>query len=331
MIEFLSTIKLSDPNTVRLSVAMVFTFASVFLFVLGISLYVRMRLAFKRRAALERHWTSPDGALGRRQAESPGSIRSQSLLATSALLGEVERGAAAKDESETSKIRREMTRAGFFGARSVFWYQTVRAAFLAGGGLLGYLGYSYLVPSSEDNSKIIAAAMLAGMGFLIPSRFVEMRKKKLVQECREAFPDFIDLLIVCAEAGVGPRSAIDRLSREIARNTPILGAQLYLASLEIRAGSSLHEAIFNLSRRIQVDEATALASLLEQTEQLGTSVTDALRVYRDEMRERRLVRAEEKAHALPAKLVLPLGLFVFPVILIVIMLPAVIRMKSQGF
>ncbi len=125
--------------------------------------------------------------------------------------------------------------------------------------------------------------------------------------------------------------SLNRLSREIARATPILGAHLDLASLEIRAGASLHQALFSFARRIKINEAAALATLLDQTEQLGTSVTDALRVYRDEMRDRRLVRAEQKAHALPAKLVLPLGLFVFPVILVVILLPAVIRMKSAGF
>ena len=156
-----------------------------------------------------------------------------------------------------------------------------------------------------------------------------MRKKRLVQECREGFPDFIDLMIVCAEAGLGPGAAIDRLSREIAKTYPILGAHLYLASLEIRAGQQPAPGAFQLvaaDRRSK--RPRPLASLLEQTEQLGTSVTDALRVYSDEMRERRLVRAEEKAHSLPAKLVLPLGLFVFPVILVVILLPAVIRMKE---
>ncbi len=330
MMETLSTIGLSAPLTVRLAAAMAFTFASVFLLILGVSTYVRTRLVFKRRATLIRQDSASLVATGPAGSESLRSFRHQSLLATSALLGDVERGAA-RDESEASKIKREMHRAGFFSERSVFWYQISRASFLGAGALLGYLGYSYFFPGSAGNSKIIAAAFLGGVGFLIPSRFVAVRKNRLVQECREGFPDFIDLLIVCAEAGLGPRSAIDRLSREIAKATPILGAHLYLASLEIRAGSSLHQALFSFSRRIQVDEAAALAVLLEQTEQLGTSIADALRVYRDEMRDRRVVRAEEKAHALPAKLVLPLGLFVFPVILIVILLPAVIRMKSAGF
>ncbi len=267
---------------------------------------------------------------------SPAALRirvlcdSRILSATSALLGDVERGAA-QGEGESSKIKRELMRAGFFGPSAVYWYQATRAILLLGGGLLGYLGHGYLFPDSASNTAITAAAVLAGAGFLLPSRFVTTRKKRLEQECREGFPDFIDLMIVCAEAGLGPRAAIDRLAREIAKTHPILGAHLYLASLEIRAGNSLHLALFNLGRRTHVEEAATLAGLLEQTEQLGTSVTDALRVYRDEMRERRVVRAEEKAHSLPAKLVLPLGIFVFPIILIVILLPAIVRIKQAGY
>ncbi len=331
MMEGLFTIQESGAATVRVAMATAFTFAAVFLLVLGVSSYMRARVAVKRRAAATSFDGSPSGAgLAPDGLEDPRSLRYQSLSATSALLGDVERGAAG-DQTEASKIKRELLRAGFFGPSAVYWYQALRAFLLLAGGLLGYFGHGYLYSDAASNSGITAAAVLAGIAFLIPSRFVTMRKKRLVQECREGFPDFIDLMIVCAEAGLGPRAAIDRLSREIAKAYPILGAHLYLASLEIRAGSSLHQALFNLSKRTQVEEAATLAGLLEQTEQLGTSVTEALRVYRDEMRERRVVRAEEKAHSLPAKLVLPLGIFVFPVVLIVILLPAIVRIKEAGF
>ncbi len=221
-----------------------------------------------------------------------------------------------------------MLRAGFFGPRSVFWYQLMRACLFTVAGVGCYLAHRWFLPNAPVSSSMMWGASLGCVGFLLPNRFLVMRQNRVVQECRDGFPDFIDLMIVSAEAGLGPRSTIERLSREIAKTYPILGAHCYLASLEIRAGSNLHEALFNLSRRIQVEEAAVLASLLEQTEQLGTSITDALRIYSEEMRERRLVKAEEKAHSLPAKLVLPLGLFVFPVILVVILLPAVIRVKN---
>ncbi len=324
--EAFSAIQYPDVSVVRAAMATAFTFAAVFLLVIGVSSYLRGRVAVRRRAAASFGVDAAGEPLGPIHFEDARSLHYQSLSATSVLLGDVERGAA-RDQSETSKIRRELLRAGFFGPSAIYWYQALRAVLLPAGGLIGYVAYGYFFPASSPDSRIVAAAVLAGIAFLVPSRFVTMRKKRLVRECREGFPDFIDLMIVCAEAGLGPRAAIDRLSREIAKTHRILGAHLYLASVEIRAGSSLHQALFSLSRRTQVEEAATLASLLEQTEQLGTSVTDALRVYRDEMRERRVLRAEERAHSLPAKLVLPLGIFVFPVLLIVILLPAIIRIQ----
>ena len=326
MIEALS-LPISDSATVRLAAAMAFTFGAVFFFVVGVNAYMRARSTVRRRSVLDQGLASSEGAGDQGWFKNANSLRYQSLVSTSALLGDVERGASS-DEGEASKLRREMLRAGFFDPRSVFWYQFTRVCLLAMAGVGAYVAHRFFLPDASANSSIMAGAFLGCIGFLLPSRFVAMRQNRVIQECREGFPDFIDLMIVCAEAGLGPRSTIERLSRDIAKTYPILGAHCYLSSLEIRAGSSLHQALFNLSRRIQLDEAATLASLLEQTEQLGTSVTDALRIYSEEMRERRLVKAEEKANSLPAKLVLPLGLFVFPVILVVILLPAVIRVKS---
>jgi tight adherence protein C len=147
------------------------------------------------------------------------------------------------------------------------------------------------------------------------------------EECREGFPDFMDLMLVCAEAGLSPRAAVDRISREIAQTYPFLGANLYLMSLELRAGATLAEAMGGLSRRTKVEEVTNLGLLLQQSEQLGTSLTDSLRVYSEEMRDKRVSRAEEKAHALPVKLTLPLGIYIFPVMLIVIALPIIARLR----
>jgi tight adherence protein C len=326
MIEAL-LVPISDPDAVRVLPAMAFTFGAVFFLAMGVNIYFRTRSSVRRRSILDQGLASPEAASSQGWFKNANSLRYQSLASTSALLGDVQRGAS-RSESEASKLRREMLRAGFFGPRSVFWYQFIRAFLLTAGAAGGYLAHRFFWPDAPANSSIIAGAFLAGLGFLLPSRFVAMRQNRVIHQCREGFPDFIDLMIVCAEAGLGPRSTIERLSREISKTYPILGAHCYLASLEIRAGSGLDQALFNLSRRTQVEEAAVLASLLEQTEQLGTSVTDALRVYSDEMRDRRLVKAEEKAHALPAKLVLPLGLFVFPVILVVILLPAVIRVKN---
>lgn len=146
-----------------------------------------------------------------------------------------------------------------------------------------------------------------------------------MQQCRSGFPNFLDLLVVCSEAGLTPRAGIERISRELTRTHPFLGANLFLMCLELRAGRPLVEAIESLGRRVQMEEVRSLGTLLQQTEELGTNLTSSLRVYADEMRARRLLRAEERAHVLPVKLVLPLAFFVFPVMMIVALLPVFLR------
>ena len=126
-------------------------------------------------------------------------------------------------------------------------------------------------------------------------------------------------------------AAIDRVGRELVQTYPHLGANLHLVTLELRAGQTLVDALENLSHRLGIDEVASLAVLLRQSEELGTSLAEALRVYSLEMRDKRLSRAEEKAHALPVKLTIPLGIFIFPVMLVFIMLPLVLRMKGAFF
>jgi tight adherence protein C len=137
----------------------------------------------------------------------------------------------------------------------------------------------------------------------------------------------MDLLVVCADAGLSMEAALDRVGRELADSYPSLGANIHMATLEIRAGRSMSEALEHLGDRLGLEEARSFAMLLQQSEELGSSMSDALRVYSDDMRHKRLSRAEEKAYSLPAKLSVPLILCVFPVLVIVIMLPAYVRVK----
>ena len=123
-------------------------------------------------------------------------------------------------------------------------------------------------------------------------------------------------------------AAIERIAREIVEGYPSLAENLYMVSLEIRAGKSFTEALERMGQRLGIEEAAMLATLLQQSVELGTSLSQSLKVYSDEMRNKRMSRAEEKAYALPAKLVVPLTLFVFPVLIVTLMFPAVIRVMG---
>jgi tight adherence protein C len=189
----------------------------------------------------------------------------------------------------------------------------------------------FAVPGLSAGS--LAASVIAGAatGLLIPALYLRQRHNQLNQQCREGFPTFLDLLVVCSEAGLTPRAGIERVSREITRTHPFLGANLFLMSLELRAGRPLVEAVEGLGRRVNLDEIRSFGSLLQQTEELGTNLTSTLRVFSEDMRARRFFRAEEKAYGLPVKLVLPLGLFVFPGMLVVVLLPIIARLQKALF
>lgn len=324
------TLQISDlleGGSVEIFATMFFTFLGAFLFVLAYMDILRRREDIKRRAVLERNMSARADIVDEDWLNNARSLRFQKLSLTSSLLGDVERRAKDK-ETEASKIKRDLLKAGFFGENASLWYQAARLGMAVAFALATALVANIYFPLLTSGTKIFSITAAAVAGFLLPSRFIALRHKQIVEECRNGFPDFVDLMVICAEAGLSPRAAIDRLSREIAAAHQYLGANLYLANLEIRAGNSLHEALFNLGRRTEVEEAVTLATLLQQTEQLGTNITNSLRIYSEEMRDRRLMRAEERANSLPVKLVLPLGLFVFPVILVVVLLPIMIRMKN---
>jgi tight adherence protein C len=122
-------------------------------------------------------------------------------------------------------------------------------------------------------------------------------------------------------------AALDRVGRELADSYPSLSSNLYIATLEMRAGRTMSDALEQLAERLGLEEARSFATLLQQSEELGSSLTDALRVYSDDMRHKRMSIAEEKAYSLPAKLSVPLILCIFPVIIIVIMLPVYVQVK----
>jgi tight adherence protein C len=304
-----------------------FTFAFVFLTVLAIVQLVQARQSLRRRAVAfnPSHAAHPFGA-----ANLSGFAPSARAEDATELLYLVEKGLPAGSDSRISKIRRELIRAGFFGRDAVLWYYVIR---IASGCLFAFATWSIvprLVPAASASAIAGLALVGAAQGLLLPSLLLRRHQKSLIQQCRNGFPTFLDLLVVCSEAGLTPRAGIERVSRELTRTHPFLGANLFLMSLELRAGRPLVEAVESLGRRVQIDEVRSLGTLLQQTEQLGTNLSTALRVYSEEMRARRLLRAEERAHVLPVKLVLPLALFVFPAMLVVTLLPVFVRI-SRAF
>nr|WP_235971397.1 type II secretion system F family protein [Palleronia pontilimi] len=131
----------------------------------------------------------------------------------------------------------------------------------------------------------------------------------------------MDLLLVCVDAGLSINAAIDRVTREFLQTVPDFGVQLSFVNLEMRAGRSLHEALSNFAERVRVEEARTLAVLFRQSHELGSDVSRTLRSFAAEMRQMRIIKAEEKANQLPIKMLFPMAFFMFPVSLIIVVVP----------
>jgi tight adherence protein C len=262
------------------------------------------------------------------QAAEGGKAPRETRRSFDSLMTYVETNFAGANQKQNRVLRRQLIQAGFYDQSAVAYYFAARLG-AAVTLVVATLLLMPLVLAESGSSNVWLWAMGLGLlGYLSPSFYLSRRIKGRVAKHREGFPDFMDLMVVCSEAGLSMEAAIDRIARELVEGHPSLAENLYMACLEIRAGKAFPEALERLGERLGIDEAAMLATLLQQSAELGTSLSQSLRVYSDEMRNKRMSRAEEKAYALPAKLVVPLTLFVFPVLIVTLMVPAVVRMMQ---
>jgi tight adherence protein C len=232
------------------------------------------------------------------------------------------------DGSVRAKLRGQLIRAGYFRPNAITYYIFARFAVIAIAPTTAYICAEIFFTSHHWLFKFGLVAVVMFLSVLGPDSYISRRERKMQQRYRVAFPDMLDLLVVCVDAGLSLEAALERISGEIMRQSYELGMNLRLMGTERRAGRSTIDALDGFAKRIGLDEARAFAGLLRQSIELGTDVAEALRVFSDEMRDRRLLRAEERANQLPVKMVAPLGLFIFPVILMTVMVPVGIRLAS---
>lgn len=229
-----------------------------------------------------------------------------------------------QQESSQSSLRMRLLQAGFTGTNVVRNYFLIRTI-LAIGVPAGFL---FLIPhigAEMSVRKIMLLTFgLALAGLYLPGIFVSSRIDRRQRAISEAFPDALDMLVVCVEAGLGLDAAFTRVGTQIAPAHPLLATELGMVALELRAGKSRADALRNLSTRIGLREVTSFVTLLLQSDALGTSIGQTLRIHAEEMRVHRMLRAEEMAHKLPVKLTIPLVTCVLPVMFAAVMLPGML-------
>jgi tight adherence protein C len=273
------------------------------------------------------------GSLRRRAAtisaeDSAGSLRNSGRKAAQRLVDYTTKHYSTDDSKDMKVLRQRLMRAGIFDPSGVAYF------FIARTGLAVALAVAafFLAPVAPGTTAFWGAIGVGGIvGYVAPSIYLDRRVSARMDEYRSAFPDFMDLLVVCADAGLSMEAALDRVGRELADSYPSFTANIHMANLEIRAGRTLTDALNHLSDRLGLEEARSFATLIQQSDELGSSITEALRVYSEDMRHKRLSRAEEKAYALPAKLSVPMMVCIFPVLFVVILLPVGVRLYIGNY
>lgn len=228
-------------------------------------------------------------------------------------------------DQNVNSTQNRLIRAGYFAAGAVTVFQIVRALVCGAVMVAAAWALDRFVPEMSGLAMLLVAMIATGIAFVLVNIYIDRRGDAKEREYRRLFPDFMDMLIVCLDAGMSVEAAANRVAREFVQKRQDFGLHLSIMMLEVRGGRRLRDALANLAARLRIDEARALAVLFRQSEELGTSVTQTLRVYSKEMRDLRIVRAEEKANALPIKMLLPLGAFLFPVSIIIVLVPIVMR------
>src|SRR6185503_6689528 len=175
---------------------------------------------------------------------------------------------------------------------------------------------------------VLLAGGLSAVAMLGPEQVLKVRRQKREREYGEGFPDLLDLLVASVEAGLSLDASVTRVTEELGRRYPNLTVHLKFLVLELRAGRARKDAWSAFADRVGIDDARALATMLRQAEEMGTSLGETLSVFSADMRSKRMLRAEEKALGLSAKLTVPLILFIFPVLIGVLLLPAIVRLKQ---
>jgi len=299
-----------DPNSMRI-VFIALAGGAMLVFGVGLS-YVLLGATDPVRRRL---------AVGAVQQGSNGRL----LLTVQTLMGPVSAWVLPKSEMEISNITRQLTYAGFRSPNALQLFYGIKV-------LLALLlpAVVFLVgqwfPELSMGQVFFYMAIAAGVGIIAPNGVLTRLMERRLRTLRNAFPDALDLLVVCVESGLGLSAAIQRVADEIVVSHAELARELSLVNAETRAGVDRSVALRNLADRTGLDDIRGLVSLLIQTMRFGTSVADALRVYSNEFRDRRLQKAEEEAAKIGTKLIFPLVLCLFPSFFTVAIGPAVLRL-----
>jgi tight adherence protein C len=317
----LTTFFLSSPLIASQSPLVIASLVCLMLLLTAAGLSSSFRFHKAHQNLVQRITGRRNGTSGMPRGRQPTSPRW--LFGMLKIAGEVNKP---HSEKQLSRVRRLLLKAGYRNADAPLNFFGVKL-YLA---ILVPAVYAVLwsLDMHDLPMTVFLILLLAMMGFYAPDIWVRMKIRRRRQKVLEGFPDALDLMVICVEAGLGLDAAIRKVSQEIRLTNRVVSEEFKLLELGLRAGQSRQFALLNLSRRIDIEEVNNFVALLIQTEQFGTGIALALRVHADGMRLKRHQIAEEKATKLPVKLLFPLLFFIFPSLFVVILGPAILRLAK---
>ncbi|RKF16350.1 type II secretion system F family protein [Roseovarius spongiae] len=231
-----------------------------------------------------------------------------------------------QDEKQFSEMRRKLMQAGYRDRDAVRYFHFAQFALGIGFLAIGVVYYVLFKSGGETSATQILMYILGpgGVGYMLPKYWVTKRQQTRQEEITDGFPDSLDMMLVCIEAGQSLDQSIIRVSNEIRPSFPALADEYLIVSQQIKAGRDKASVLNEMADRCGVQDISSFVTVLVQSQTFGTSIADALRVYASEMRDKRVMRAEEKANKLPTKMTLATMMLTVPPLLIILVGPSVL-------
>ncbi len=235
------------------------------------------------------------------------------------------------DEALTSRTQQRLHYAGYHASKYLSQYFAIRLFSMIFFPLLTLIAIT-IIPAAKADWLLNGLVLSFAIGFILPSFILDKKIAKRQQNIQRAFPDALDMLVICSEAGLSLDAAIQRVTIELRFSQPILAEELGLVIAEIQAGVDRKTAMKALAERTGVKDVRGLMSTLTQCMMFGTSVTEALRVYSADLRDKRMQAAEETAAKISAKMIFPLAVCLMPAFILIVMAPVFLSLtKALNF
>jgi tight adherence protein C len=284
-------------------------------------------IAERPRSAEDRLKRLVDPVAARSVAEATQARRQEVIQAkVTAAATKIGKSLRPSDEEELGKIRLRLLNAGFRQEQAVAVFYGIKLFALVLGLAVAFPPLVFKFGMSQ--MAYVIAAAIGGLGFYLPDFVVDRKRTRRHEAIFLGLPDALDLMVVCVEAGLGLDAAMRRVTNELGESCPVLCEEIAIANFQIQMGRPRKDVLRDLGTRTGVDDVRALAAVIIQAEKFGSSIASALRVQSDAMRLRRRQLAEERAAKTSVKIMIPLIMFIFPGVFVVLVGPAIIQMMK---